>query len=145
MDGELLRWLYHRLLHDPSLHRTRDCIYCDGLIFLIYFYGALFNRSSQWAIDRRKKPFTGLGHHRRHCDRLRAIAELEQLPDALRAPQRIRAGVERRIGHLTNMTCGLWALPGFVRRLKRVRRCVAAKILMYHLHHVLRLTALAAA
>jgi len=52
MDGELLRWLYHRLIHDPTLARTRNCTYGDGLILLIYFYAALNNRSPLWATDR---------------------------------------------------------------------------------------------
>lgn len=291
MDGELLRWLYHRFLHDPVLARTRDCTYADGLILLIHFYGVIFHRSGHWAceprnwpigyrrlklpsysqwqqriktprilqwiervdaevrdrlpgsdlkfadgkplvvsgfskdrdattgyvpggyargykvhllidslgrIERfgvtglhageptvmthllrnadlrgqliradsnydakglygriadrggrliapRKKPFTGLGHHRHHPDRLRAIAELEASRDAMRTHRRIRAQVERQIGHLTNLPSGLWALPGFVRRLQRVRRWVAAKILLYNLNLLLRLASTAAA
>ena len=56
MDGELLRWLYHRLLHDPSLAHTRDCTYSNGLIMLIYFFGVLNDRSGPWACDRRNWP-----------------------------------------------------------------------------------------
>ena len=56
MDGELLRWLYHRLLHDPTLARTRNCTYGDGVIALAYFYAALCNRSLLWASDIRHWP-----------------------------------------------------------------------------------------
>jgi hypothetical protein len=56
MDDELLRWLYHRLLHDPILSRTRDCTYSDGLIALIDLFMALHNCSAPWACDRRNWP-----------------------------------------------------------------------------------------
>ena len=56
MDGELLRWLYHRLVHDPSLCHTKDCTYSDGLITLIYFFAVLSDRSGRWACDRRNWP-----------------------------------------------------------------------------------------
>jgi hypothetical protein len=284
MDGELLRWLYRRLIHDPTLARTRDCTYGDGVILLIYFFSVLYNRSLAWAHDRRnwplayrrlafpsysqlcrrvklprleelialigqqlhrqlpgsglklidgkplpvggfskdkdataghvpdgfargyrlhlvfdslgrieafdatglhageptvavkllrrcdlrgclirgdsnydsnplyrrvarlgarllaprKKPFTGLGHHRHHPDRLRAIAELEQSGQTLREHRRIRATVERHIGQLVDLTCGLSSLPWFIRRLARVKRWVAAKVLLYHLTLFLR-------
>jgi IS5 family transposase len=283
MDGELLRWLYHRLLHDPSLVHTRDCTYGDGLIVLIYFFAALSDRSGRWACDRRnwpiwcrrldlpsysqfnkrlktqgvravipqingqlrqrlprtsdkaadgkplviggyshdpdarwgkvpdgwakgyklhvlvdssgaiddfqvtaldageatvlrriiartdlrgttlradanydsnrtyaaaadagarltaprRKPGRGLGHHRHHPDRLKAIAELEHGQQGLRAHRRHRNRVEQSLAHLTNLPVGLWALPNFVRRLARVRLWVAAKITLYHLQHVL--------
>ena len=286
MDSELLSWLYHRLLHDPTSGHSAGCTYSLGLVTLIYFYAVLLNRSPHWASDRRnwpvgyrrlrlpsysqlnrrlkrpeterligqindelarrlphsglkfvdgkpltvsgfskdrdattgqvpggyargykvhllvdslgridafdvtglnagepvvmrrmlqhhdlrgllirgdsnydsnalyrqvadqggrlitprKKPFTGIGHHPQHPDRLRAIGELEHSPQTLREHRRVRATVERRIGHLTNLPCGLWALPGFVRRRPRVRRWVAAKILLLHLHQVLTLT-----
>ena len=291
MDSELLRWLYHRLLHDPTLDHTAGCTYSLGLITLIYFYAVLLNRSPHWACDRhnwpvgyrrlrlpsysqfnrrlkrpetgrligqindelaqrlphsdlkfvdgkpltvsgfskdrdatvgqvpggyargyklhllvdslgrieafdvtglqagepvvmrkmlqdrdlgglllrgdsnydsnrlyrqvaddggrlvasRKRPFTGIGHHPQHPDRLRAIRELERSPQSLREHRRIRAEVERRIGHLTNLPCGLWALPGFVRRRVRVRRWVSAKIALFHLYRVLTLTSQRAA
>lgn len=284
MDGELLRWLYRRLIHDPTLSRTRDCTYGDGLILLIYFFSVIYNRSLAWAHDRRnwplayrrlvfpsysqlcrrmklprlqehiavigrslgrqlpgsdlklidgkplpvggftkdpdatlghvpdgfargyrlhlvfdslgrieafdvtglhagestvavkllrqcdlrgrlirgdsnydsnplyrrvarlggrllaprKKPFTGLGHHKHHPDRLRAIAELEQSDLTLREHRRIRATVERHIGQLVDLSCGLWGLPWFVRRLRRVKPWVAAKLLLYQLNLFLR-------
>ena len=291
MDSELLRWLYHRLLHDRNFSHTPDCTYSDGLIALIFFMAVLSNRSGRWACDRRhwplwcrrlkwisysqfnkrlktasiaaliarlnaelrqrlgrscdkvadgkplivggfshdpdarwgkapdgwakgyklhvivdslgaiesfdvtaldageatvlrqliartnlagvklradanydsnstyrvaanahsrliaprRKPRTGLGHHPQHPDRLAAIAELEQSQDALSNHKRHRNRVEQILAHLTNLPCGLWALPNFVRRLPRVRRWVAAKITLYHLQHVLSLYAIRAA
>jgi hypothetical protein len=291
MDSELLRWLYHRLLHDPTFSRSSHCVYGPGLITLIYFYAVLNNCSPRWACQRRnwpigyrrlklpsysqlnrrlkrpetdriiarindelrrrlprtdlkfvdgkplvvggfskdpdatvgqvpggfargykvhllvdslggieafdvtglhagepvvmrkllqnhdlsgllirgdsnydsnplyrqvadnggrliaprKKPSTGIGHHPQHPDRLRAIAELEQSKQALREHRGIRAGVERCIGHLTNLPFGLWALPNFVRRRSRVKRWVSAKIALFHLHRLLALTVHAAA
>ena len=56
MDGELLRWLYHRLLRDPSACGTRDCTYSNGLIAFIYFYAALTHHSPRWASQRRHWP-----------------------------------------------------------------------------------------
>ena len=288
MDDELLRWLYHRLLHDPSLARRRDCTYGDGIILLIHFYATLRNCSLLWASDRdhwplwcravlrmpsysqanrrlktpaisqliafidrelrdrlmrgkdkvtdgkplvvggfshdpdarwgkvpdgwargyklhvvvdavcavidafeltsldrgeatvlrsrllrqldlrgvtvradanydsnptyrciadaggrliapRRKPNTGIGHHPQHPDRLAAIRQLEQTPGELRTHRRQRNRVEQALGHLSNLPFGLWALPGFVRHLDRVRRWVAAKIVLYHLHKWLAL------
>jgi hypothetical protein len=49
MDGELLRWLYHRLMHDPNLARTRDCTFGDGVVLLAYFYAVMNHRSVLWA------------------------------------------------------------------------------------------------
>lgn len=85
----------------------------------------------------RKKPRTGLGHGRHHPDRLRAIRELESCPLARRRHTRLRGDVERAFADLGNVV-GLWSLPPFVRRLRRVRRWVRAKLLLYHLALVLK-------
>jgi hypothetical protein len=289
MDGKLLRWLYHRLLHDPTLSRTRDCTYSNGLIALIYFFMALTHHAPPWACDRRswpiwcqarllhlpsvsqfnrrvktpaleklidqlnqelrdrlprsrdkagdgkplvvggfshdpdahagkipdgwgrgyklhliidaaaravdafvvtaldageatvlrrellprlnlsgcvlradanydsnptyrqvaqaggrfiaprRKPGTGLGHHPQHPDRLKAVAELEHTSMGLAQHKRLRNPVEQTLAQLGNLASGLWALPNFVRRLKRVRRWVLAKITLYHFHRILTL------
>jgi hypothetical protein len=291
MDGELLRWLYHRLLHDPTLARTPGCTYGDGLVALVYFFAVLSERSPAWAtcrkhwpiwcravlpkplistsqlnrrlktdalrrlvtqldaelrgrlprgqakvvdgkplvingyshdpdaawgkvpdgwangyklhvvadaqsggidalevtpldageatvlrrdllprlgdlrggctlrgdanydsnptyravadaggrhVAQRRKPGTGLGHHPQHPDRLRAVRELEQTPGGLADHKRRRNRVEQVLAHLAKLPYGLSALPPFVRRLPRVRRWVAAKVVLYHLHLVLR-------
>lgn len=82
----------------------------------------------------RKKPFTGLGHRVHHPDRFRAIKELESDALAMREHRRRRAGVERALGHLTNLPFGLCPLPNFVRRQRRVYLWVLSKIMLYHLH-----------
>ena len=56
MDGELLRWLYHRLFHDPTLARTPGHTYGDGLIAFIYFFAVLSGRSPKWACRRTSWP-----------------------------------------------------------------------------------------
>ena len=86
----------------------------------------------------RKRPGTGLGHHRHHPDRLRAVAELERTPRGLAEHRRHRARVEQGLAHLTNLPYGLAPLPNFVRRLPRVEMWVRAKIAVYHLHLMLR-------
>lgn len=91
----------------------------------------------------RKKPNTGLGHHRQHPDRLLAIEQLEQGPEASMESKEHkchRNRVEQTLAHLTNLPYGLSPLPNFVRRPCRVARWVAAKILLYHLHLHLRRT-----
>lgn len=82
----------------------------------------------------RKKPFTGIGHRPHHPDRLGAIAELETDEQTLREHRRLRAGIERALGHLTNLPFGLSPLPNFVRRQRRVRLWVLSKVMLYHLH-----------
>lgn len=100
----------------------------------------------------RKRPGSGLGHHRHHPDRLRAIAELEQADDdgrqgqpALTEHKRHRIRVEQTLAHLTNLPGGLAPLPNFVRRRHRVAMWVLAKVTLYHLYLVLRQPKLKAA
>jgi hypothetical protein len=102
-------------------------------------YVAVAERGGRLVAPRRK-PGTGLGHHRQHPDRLRAIVELEQLPGGCRAHRRHRCRIEQCFGHLTNLPFGLSPLPNWVRRLKRVKRWVTAKITLYHLYLSLRQT-----
>ena len=82
----------------------------------------------------RRKPYTGLGHHRHHPHRLLAIAELEHGVDGLRRHKSHSNRVEQSFAHLTNLSFGLWALPNFVRRLARVTLWTKAKIALYHFH-----------
>jgi hypothetical protein len=49
MDGELLNYLYHRLLHSDSGRVGRRGSYSDGAVVLVYFYAALCDRSPRWA------------------------------------------------------------------------------------------------
>jgi hypothetical protein len=56
MDSELLRWLYHRLLHGVTARPRRRCVYGDGLIALAGLYAVGNNRSVRWAADRRNWP-----------------------------------------------------------------------------------------
>jgi len=283
MDDELLGWLYHRLLGNPSSNRTAECTYSDGLIVFIYLFAAMCNRSSRWAcqkrhwplwcrrlnfpsysqlrrrlnrdsarrlleqinqqckdrlprsgelvcdgkplvvggfskdpdsdvghvpngfargyrfhaivdgtgvieafaitslrvgestlmcdlvaqaplagkllrgdanydsnplygatalqggrlIARRRKPLRGLGHGAHHPHRLQAIDELEKSPRGLAQHRRHRNRIEQSFAYFTNLPFGLWALPNFVRRLKRVRMWTMAKVTLYHLNRTL--------
>lgn len=49
MDEQLLRTLYHRLMHGPEATIRRRSIYSDGLITLMYLYAVLSHRSPRWA------------------------------------------------------------------------------------------------
>lgn len=82
----------------------------------------------------RKKPFTALGHHPNHPDRVRAIRHLELGDLVLEEHETHRIAVEQRLAHLTNLPFGLFSLPNFVRRLHRVKPWIAGKILLYHLY-----------
>jgi len=91
-------------------------------------------RSGGRLIAPRKKPHTGLGHQPHHPDRLLAIAELEKNPDHLHRHKLHRNRIEQSFAHLTNLPFGLWALPNFVRRLRRVTLWTKAKITLYHFY-----------
>jgi hypothetical protein len=89
-------------------------------------------------IAARKKPGTGLGHHRQHPHRLLAIEQLERSEASLKAHRRHRIRVEQALAHATNLPFGLSPLPNHVRRLPRVRLWVLSKITLYHLYLMLR-------
>lgn len=80
----------------------------------------------------RKKPGTGLGHHPQSPARRRAIQLLEERPRGSFGPElyKRRTTIERAFGHLGNFGGGLGPLPHYVRRLRRVRRWVQAKIIL---------------
>jgi hypothetical protein len=56
MPDEPLRVLYHQLLADPSLNRTRDCTFSDAVVLLIHFFAVMTHHSPHWAIDQRNWP-----------------------------------------------------------------------------------------
>ncbi len=75
----------------------------------------------------------GLGHHRHSPYRLRSL-ELLQTKFG-RDLYRMRPSIERQFGNLTNFGGGLSPLPSWVRRLRRVRQWVHAKIIIRALKH----------
>jgi hypothetical protein len=122
----------------PMLRRTnlRGCLLrADANYDSNALYALAASRGGRLIAPRRKRG-RGLGHHPQHPDRLKAIAELEHDPEARRSHRLWRADIERGFADLCNRA-GLFALPPFVRRLKRVRRWVRAKLLLYHLRLVL--------
>jgi hypothetical protein len=99
-----------------------DCLYDSNPLY------ALARQNNHQLVARRKRPRTGLGHRRHDRDRLRAIQLLQtQFGKRLMAE---REHVEQQFGHLTNFGGGLAPLPNWVRRIKRVRKWVQAKILI---------------
>jgi hypothetical protein len=81
----------------------------------------------------RKRPGGGLGHRPHSPRRLRSIALLAT--GFGRSLFRLRDAIERAFGRLTGPAGGLGPLPPWVRRLRRVRRWVRAKLIL----HALRL------
>lgn len=76
----------------------------------------------------RKRPGTGLGHRLHDPDRIRAMNLLQsQFGKSLMAE---RKDIEQQFAHLTNFGGGLAPLPNWVRRIKRVRKWVQAKLLI---------------
>ncbi len=91
MDDELLRWLYHRLLGDPSSNHTADCTYSDGLIVFIHFFSAKSDRSSRWACQKRHWPlwcrrlrFPSYSQLRRRLNHPRVQQLLHQMNEELK-------------------------------------------------------------
>jgi len=118
-----------------------DCAYDSNPL-----YQQIASRGGR-LIATRKKPDTGLGHGQHHPHRLQAIEELEGEGNQqrLKEHQLHRTRAEQCFAHLTNLRFGIWALPNFVRRLKRVRQWIKTEILLYHLHLALSQSAKAAA
>lgn len=131
-DGEatVLRPMLRRL------PRTRWLIRADANYDSVSLYTLAAARGGRLIAPRRKRG-RGIGHHRQHPDRLAAIAELEGGGGTIH--RRWRSDIERAFADLGNIA-GLFALPPFVRRRRRVRRWVRIKLLLYHLSLMLRRT-----
>lgn len=80
-------------------------------------------------VAKRKRPKAGLGHRRHSPGRLRSIALLQGTFG--QDLYRLREGVERQFGWLTNHGGGLAPLPNWVRRDHRVRLWVQAKLIIH--------------
>lgn len=81
----------------------------------------------------------GLGHHRHHPARLRSIGMLENgVFDFGVRLHELRRGIERFFGTLSSTGGGLTCLPGWVRRHRRVRLWVQAKLIFMQLRNDLR-------
>jgi hypothetical protein len=79
----------------------------------------------------RRRPELGLCQNRtHHPGRLASIAATEAAPEAAKALRTERAGIERYFGSLAASGGGLFALPGWVRRLHRVRAWTGAKLVL---------------
>ena len=125
-----------RLLEGMSLHGA--ILRGDGNFDSNPTYDATQRAGGRLVANRRKPGRSISSGHRQHPDRLRAIEELEQDSQAADRHRRRRNRIEQSLAHLGNLPFGLGPLPNHVRRLKRVRRWVAGKLLLYHLHLSLR-------
>jgi IS5 family transposase len=56
MDGELLRYLYHRLFDSDRGDGSARCVYSDAVILFIYAIAALSGKSPRWARQKRNWP-----------------------------------------------------------------------------------------
>lgn len=123
-----------------SLDLTGALVRADANYDSSPLYGSVARRGGR-LIAPRRKPGRGIGHHVQHPDRLQAIELLEGSMEESRSHRRQRIRVEQLLGHLTNLPFGVAPLPNWVRRLRRVRAWIAAKICLYHLHLTLTLAA----
>ncbi len=78
--------------------------------------------------------------HRREIKpaRREAVDLWEQHPKIARRLLRERPQIDRVFGTLSSTRGGLAPLPGWVRRLDRVRRWVGVKIIIHNARHLLR-------
>lgn len=98
-------------------------------------FGAAAARGVQLVSPRRQRGGRmGLGHHPQHPARLRCIDMLENgVSDFGTGLHQLRRSVERFLGTLSSTGGGLTCLPGWVRRHRRVRLWVQAKLIFNQL------------
>ena len=97
-------------------------------------YDAAASKGVQLIADKRYKKAKGLGHHYQSPHRLKALAMMQADHTVLDPRRRI----EGCFGTLGNVTGGLCGLPNWVRRIDRVERWIAAKLMIDAAHRRLR-------
>lgn len=135
-DATPLAWEVHPLNTDEKDAARRMVPTLGGAGYLIgdanFDASDLFDLAHQHGhrlIAPRRRPRTGIGHHRQSPHRLACIATLEAGPRAGFGAylMRCRRQVETRFAHLTaRLTC----LPAWARRLHRVRLYVHAHLIL---------------
>jgi hypothetical protein len=111
----------------PDLPGGGGYILGDGEYDATGVYDAT-GRAGYQLLAPREAPGAGLGHRRRSPYRLRSI---ELLGKAFgREVYRLRRLIEGRFGQATSFGGGLARLPAWVRRLRRVRPWVFAKLVI---------------
>lgn len=103
-------------------------------------YEAAGAKGVQMLAERRYKNAKGVGHRRNSTWRLDALAIMEREPECLTK----RRTIESCFGTQGNTVGGLGPLPNHVRRLRRVRLWVAAKLAIDAMHRWKRAEARAA-
>lgn len=112
----------------------------DGNYDVNRLYDIAGSRGIQMLTAPRNTKAKALGHHRHSPHRLRGLRIVRNDPDVLERRRRI----ESSFGTQGNVVGGLGPLPNFVRRLRRVRRWVAAKLAIDAAHRRRRASLLTA-
>jgi hypothetical protein len=113
---------------------------CDGLVLAdaLYDSGPLYEafaaRGAQWLTPMAKKN-AGRGHRKPYPARVAAVNAWKGIAGYVHQE---RNTIERIFGAQSTLGGGLGPLPGWVRRLDRVRRWVGAKLILYHTRLTLR-------
>ena len=90
MSNELLRYLYHRLLHSDSAKLGCDAHYSDGLIAFMFLYAALSDRSPHWAVNKKVWPLW--------CQRLK-------FPSYSQFNRRLKTAAVQKVIQMVNSEC----------------------------------------
>lgn len=145
-DGWITKFAIHSLnVGEPNTARSLldaispgTLVLADGNYDSGPLYQAIAGRQSM-LLTRLRSAARAERQMRYMCPARRAAVILwENYTDACERTMKIRDKVERIFGALTCFGGGLAPLPAWVRRLPRVRRWVAAKIVIYHARLFLR-------
>lgn len=121
--------------HVATLGRSEPpVVLADGNYDTNTLYDAAAAHGLRWLAAWRRPWSRGLGHRRHSEYRVGAIA-LQSADPGVLAPRRL---IESSFGTLGNVVGGMGPLPNAVRTLPRVRRWVAAKLIIAALHRVRR-------
>lgn len=141
--GTVWGWRVAPMNHDERAvaRRLMACLPGEGYLLADAnydsnrLYAAAAARGVQMVVPRRQRGGRmGLGHHPQHPTRLRSRDMLENgVFDFGTRLHELRGGVERFFGTLSGTGGGLTCLPGWVRRYRRVRLWVQAKLILNQL------------
>jgi hypothetical protein len=121
-ESKVARYLIRKL--EPQGYLVGDGVYDVNRL-----YDLAAARAVKLVAPQRIRNASGLGHHKHSPYRIEMLSRLSS--DFVRGLLRSRVGIEHMFGHLTNISCGLKPLPGWVRGLFRVENWVRAKIIFY--------------
>jgi hypothetical protein len=139
--GRTLAWEVHPMSVDERptavelLRRLpaprRGMLLADSNYDAGYIYDAAAEQGMQLVTPPRFRNARGHGHRPPNVHRMRGLS----IGKGPSSPLPERAAIERRFGNLGNQPGGLGPLPNWVRSLVRVRRWVAAKLMICAVQH----------